>query len=159
MSRFFIAAAMVALVLSSVPAGAAPKYTPAMLAPIDALIAAVNTGNSAGVAATYAPDALIVDEFPPFHWTGPKAGANWFSGYGALMKKMGMAAAHATRGTPISTKAYGTKTYLVVPVTLTYTFKGKPEKETGAWAIVLTKSGKTWLISTSAWATTSDTGE
>jgi len=99
------------------------------------------------------PPTAITDEFSPYLWQGASAAADWGAG---LQKSM--TADHDTGLTlglsdPSHLSVNGDKAYAVYPTTLTYSHKGEPMKEPGAFAFVLDKSSGTWRITSWAWAT------
>jgi ketosteroid isomerase-like protein len=158
-SRFLIAAIIVALAVSSIPAGAATSDS-ATLKPVEAIFAGTNANDGAAVAAAYASDALIIDEFPPFRWSGPKAGATWWNDFGAFSTKAGMSNPHIIHAKPafLSYDAAKTTAYVVMPSTFTYKSKGKAQTEIGQWVFILKKSATGWHVAVSTWASVSDTG-
>jgi ketosteroid isomerase-like protein len=158
-SRFLIAAAIVALAVSSIPAGAATSDS-ATLKPVEAIFAGGNANDSAAIAAAYSSDALIIDEFPPFRWSGPKAAATWWNGFGAFLTKVGISNGHLIHAKPtfLSYDTAKTTAYVVMPSTFTYKSKGKAQTEIGRWVFILKKSATGWHVAVSTWATVSDTG-
>jgi ketosteroid isomerase-like protein len=131
-------------------AGAVPDPT----APIDTLFAAFNSGSGAEVYAAYAPDAQIVDEFAPFHWTPPSAAKAFWAEFTATNKDEKLTAIHLTH-TPFAFLTYDNakKTaYVVTTTTFHYELDGKPGSETGRWTFVVEKTGTGWLIERSAWS-------
>ncbi len=149
---------------SNVPAGAATA-DPAVLKPIDAIIAGANAGNVSSIVAAYTSDAVIIDEFAPYRWSGPNAAATWFADFGAFLKKLKVTEPKIGRSAPSwvhPNKSFpGPKgsAYVVVPATFTYKAGGKAQKETGSWTFVLVQTANGWKVQASAWAKLTDTGE
>jgi ketosteroid isomerase-like protein len=99
-----------------------------------------------------APDA-IVDEFAPYHWTGPTAHADWYAG---LQK--GLAQSHASDlalalAAPDQLSVNGDKGYAVFPTVITDHERGKTVNEHGQFAFALEKSNGAWHVTSWAWAT------
>jgi ketosteroid isomerase-like protein len=117
-----------------------------------AVVAAVHAFTSMAGTPQPAPTA-IVDEFAPYHWTGPTANADWYAG---LQK--GMAAENATDialklAAPDQLGVNGDKAYAVFPTIITDKKNGKPTSEHGQFAFALEKSDAAWHITSWAWAT------
>ncbi len=131
-------------------AGPAPGPT----APIDELFAAFNSGSGAEVYAAYAPDAQIVDEFAPFHWTPPSAAKAFWAAFTAADKSEKLTAIHLAHE-PFAYLTYddAKKTaYVVTTTTFAFKLDGKPCKETGRWTFVVEKTNAGWLIERSTWS-------
>jgi len=147
-------------VLLASSAALADKLDPGAAAPIEAIYAGINANDSTKIAAAYGADATIVDEFAPFHWSGPKAVASFWSDFAAFTKSAGASNFHGSHANPtfVSYDTAKTSAYVVMPTTFTYRLKGKAQTETGRWVFVLKKGASGWRVSLSAWATVSDTG-
>jgi hypothetical protein len=73
------------VVLSAAVAGATvstaavtrPAIDRALLAPIDALVVAMNRSDDRAIAELMIRDAVIMDEVAPYRWTGPNAEEHW----------------------------------------------------------------------------------
>jgi ketosteroid isomerase-like protein len=78
------------------------------------------------LAAYYTSDAVVVDEFAPYVWTGPTAATQWWAGVDKQMAQMGAN---------------------------TISAKGKPGHETSLFTLTLRRIGGTWKIATQTWAT------
>ncbi len=58
-------------------------------APINAALAAVDTGSRSRVEDEFTPDATIIDEISPFRFTGERAAFRWFDRLTAANKANG----------------------------------------------------------------------
>jgi hypothetical protein len=137
--------------------GADPKPTPAMMKPIQAALDALNNGNPKLLTGIYASNATVVDEFPPYSWSGATAGADWFNDFGKFAKQVHLTNA---RGSLLPVKNFnesGGRAYIVVPTNFGGSIKGKPMKETGTWTFTLQRSGSAWMIVTQSWGTVTET--
>jgi hypothetical protein len=117
-----------------------------------AVMGAINSFASMSAPPAILPTA-IVDEFPPFHWTGSDANAGWFAGLQKSNTESGVSdlALHLSRPSQLSIN--GDRAYATVPTVITDTHHGKPESEHGAFAFALDKSEGAWHIASWAWAT------
>ena len=130
-------------------AQAAPAPDPA-LAPFGQFIDAMNAGNAAKAAATYAPTVTIIDEFGPHIWSSFAA---WASDLGASFKTGGVTDFHIVLS-PVSFKnVNATSGYGVAPATLIFKLKGKPMTEKGLFTFSTAKSAAGWRITGWAWST------
>ena len=151
-ARAFIAAILFScLTASPAIAETQRKPTPAMMAPIQAIVTFVNTGSRIAEG-TYAAGATITDEFAPFHWTSGDAGKYWSTGFtksnaAAKITKPYIVLRAATEYVTSATRAY-----MVFPGTFKPLVDGKPFTETGYWTFVLVRDRAVWRVASQAWA-------
>jgi len=143
-------AALFAMLAAPVAAKSVPA---AVMAPIDAILAATNADKGGELAAYYTSDAVVVDEFAPYAWTGPTAATQWWAGVDKQMAQMGTKAIHAVAQLVRHYNVTGDSAYVVVPLYISYAVKGKRGHETGLFTLTLHRSGGTWKIATQTWAT------
>jgi ketosteroid isomerase-like protein len=149
---------LLAAVFAMLAAPAAAKsVAAAVMAPISAMLAATNADKGAELAAYYTADAVVVDEFAPYAWTGPTAAAQWWAGVDKQMAQMGTKTIHAVAQPIKHYDVTGDSAYVVVPLSISYVVKGKPGHETGLFTLTLRRSGGTWKIATQTWATATST--
>jgi ketosteroid isomerase-like protein len=149
---------LLAAIFSMLAAPAAAKPLPAaVMAPINAMLAATNADKGAQIATYYTPDAVVVDEFAPYVWTGPTAGAQWWAGVDKQIAAMGTHTIHAAAQPVKHFDVTGDRAYVVVPLIISFAVKGKPGRETGLFTLTLRRSGSTWKIATQTWATATST--
>lgn len=100
-----------------------------------------------------ADPAAIIDEFPPYAWTGSNACKQWSDDYDADAKKNGVTKPSVMFGRPRHLEVMGDRAYVVLPSEYDYTQNGKAVKETGASiTIALQKAGRDWKVSAWTWA-------
>jgi hypothetical protein len=139
-----------ALVIAAAAFANASAATDPALAPFPQFIDAMNAGNSAKAAATYAPSATIIDEFGPHIWN---SFAGWAGDLGTSFKTEGVTDFHIALS-PVSFKNMDAKTgYGVAPATLTFKVKGKPTTEKGMFTFTTAKETAGWRITGWAWST------
>ncbi len=134
------------------PAFAADQADP--VAVVQKYLAAFSAGDKAAAAALCTPDAVIVDDFPPYVWKGPNACATWWDALGAYNASQGIGAPETigTAGAPWRSVVTGEQAYVVVPMSYHYTQHGKPVLEDGStWTLAMTKTPSGWLITGWAW--------
>jgi ketosteroid isomerase-like protein len=155
MKKQILLALALAAVLAAPAAAATPP--PDVMAPINAVLAATNADKIAGLDSYYTADAVVVDEFAPYVWTGQTAGTHWWTALDRLGVQMGSSAVHATALAVEHFEVKGDSAYVVIPLEITYTLKGKPQHETGLWTVTLRRSGGAWQIATQTWGTSTST--
>ncbi|HXS05595.1 MAG TPA: hypothetical protein VN723_02300 [Rhizomicrobium sp.] len=109
-----------------------------------------NKGNLKAFVAGCAPNAAVVDGFPPYAWTDC---ASWINDYVANNKAIQATGGTLTIGKPLFFDASGGRAYATYPATFSDVQKGKPVVYKGNWAITLQKISGAWIItgSGSAW--------
>ena len=139
---------------ASVPAAAAP-IDDAATAPIRAALAAVDAGDGAAFARTFAGDAAILDEISPFAFRGPTAARAWFERLRVVNRDNAISGERSIAGAPRDASIEGNDAYAVVPVRIAYRQHGRNVVENGAWTFALRNAGGTWKIVLAAFAPTS----
>ncbi len=117
----------------------------AMVAPVNALLKALNTQQEKFPAELFAKNTAIVDDFAPFTWQGENAARDWYAAY--MKEAKGIEDERVSiRDPKFPPSVEGNRAYLTFPTTVTWKEKGKPHTETGHWTLVLEKQGTTWVI-------------
>jgi hypothetical protein len=81
---------LAAMLLIGAQAYAAPAYASDnedAMVPVRRFIESMNKNDARAATATYAPQASIIDEFPPYHWLGNSAFADWVRDFQVDSKK------------------------------------------------------------------------
>ena len=113
-----------------------------------------NKGDVPSAVATCAAQTSIIDEIPPYEWSGAGACGRWANDYDADAKKKGITAGAVTLGAPRHHAVDGDRAYIVIPVSYEITQKGKQVKQTGAvMAVTLRKGSAGWKITAWSWST------
>ena len=111
-----------------------------------------NNGNSNWVQLC-ADQTSIIDEFPPYAWSGSGACSQWGKDYDADAKKNSVTDPSVWFGTAKHLDISGDRAYVVLPASYSYKQNGKPVKEAGATlTIALQKSGNNWRITAWSWS-------
>lgn len=97
----------------------------------------------------------IVDEFPPYEWSGPDAVRRYAAGVEADYQKDKVRDIHVAIEDPRYFDVKGNWAWASVPATFSYLFAGKRTSESGIFAFVLVKIEDAWRIKSSSWAITS----
>jgi ketosteroid isomerase-like protein len=145
---------LIALTLALTPVAASAQVPADVMAPIRQFIDGFNKGDVPSALAACAAETSIIDEIPPFEWTGAGACGRWASDYDADAKKKGITAGSVTMGTPRHHAVEGDRAYVVIPTSYEVTEKGKQVKQTGAvMAVTLRKDAAGWKITAWSWST------
>jgi ketosteroid isomerase-like protein len=145
---------LIALTLALTPVAASAQVPADVMAPIRQFIDGFNKGDVPSALAACAAETSIIDEIPPFEWTGAGACGRWASDYDADAKKKGITAGSVTMGTPRYHAVEGDRAYVVIPTSYEVTQKGKQVKQTGAvMAVTLRKDAAGWKITAWSWST------
>ena len=143
--------AVAAAVLAANPIAASEQTD--VMALVHQFVDSFNKGDVKGTVAVCADQASVVDEFPPYHWSGAGACANWMNDYDADAKKNGITDGNVTLGKPKHVDVSGDRAYVVIPSDYAFTKNGKPVKETGSmFTIALRKEAAGWRVAGWAWA-------
>lgn len=140
----------------SVPAGAA-TVPAAVMAPISAVIKNANANDVSKLNSNYTADAVVIDEFAPYTWNGSDAGSRWWRGQMQFSKRLSISNMQAAMQPVKHFSVTGDRAYVVVPLIISYGYKGKQQKETGTLTLTLRRSGNAWKIATQSWGTISNT--
>ena len=141
-------AVLVAACTAAVHAQATPQ------AAVTSFMDGFNTGDMAKAGALNEPATSIIDEFPPYTWSGPKAFNDWGAAFEANSKTLGLTEPKVTLSAPIVKNITAAQAYLIYPSLYTYKQKGVAMREDGRIAIVLRKEANAWKIAAWTWTGT-----
>ena len=134
-------------------------FMPAFASDKDDVVAVVqkwadgfNSNDIEASRAVCAPDAVVLDDFPPHVWQGTDACGKWFKAYGAMAVKTSVTDGKIVVGVPRHLDIESDEAYLVAPVILTFNKSGKRVKEDGVLTMALHKGDAGWRITGWAWA-------
>lgn len=144
--------------LASATHAQAAEPDPAILATVDAAIAAINAGSVDSAKAAYADaPAAIVDDFAPFVWSGKTAVDDYTHDLKAILAKYGISDWRFQRHQPRYILATDDHAWVIVPATFPFLLGGKPQAVAADWTFVLVKQDGRWRIQVSAFGDTHHT--
>lgn len=146
---FFLALAVGGFCVGPALAAALPS---SIMTTLNGLAAATNSGDTARVSSYFVSSATVIDEFPPFIWSGQGAAARWWSAVKKSNVQMHWTHLHVSMGTITQYMVAGNMAYVVLPLKLSWMAGAKPESETGLWTATLARSGGMWKVTTANWA-------
>jgi ketosteroid isomerase-like protein len=152
-SQILFAALCAALTFLPAPAVANTAQSPGVMATINQFIDGFNRDDSAAAAAACAPQASIIDDFPPHEWQGPNACQDWWAALAASDRAAGDTWGHVTLGAPWHFSVTGNRAYVVLPATFVYKERGKPiSQRDSVFTVALRKYDAGWRITGWAWS-------
>ena len=156
--RFFrafrpVAVALTATVAVALPASGAPPPDPALGALPAKIMAALIANDATTLRATCAPSSTVIDEFPPYSWSGPDACARWSAAFKAFAAKLKLSGFKGKVAPKPFIDVGGNNAYVVAKMTFDAMMAGKPMSEQGTWTFVAAKAGTGWKITSIAWGT------
>ncbi|MGW4767600.1 nuclear transport factor 2 family protein [Nocardia sp. NPDC004278] len=114
---------------------------------------AFNNGDEKAMAAVCADPMQILDGMSPHVWQGPTAAADWWRDVLMESERVGASGYHLELGAPRHVDITGDYGYVVVPMTLSFNFRGQQVMQTGAvFTVALRKVGNDWRLTAWAWA-------
>jgi hypothetical protein len=133
----------------------------AITAPAHRLVEAINHPSDKPPAHVFTKDAVVLDDFAPYHWSGKTNGKLW---YGELVgntpetrKAFADMQAVLSVEAPKFARVTGDAGYYVLPATFLFNDSGRRVHQTGQWVINVKKVGGEWLIDGHAFAIISET--
>jgi hypothetical protein len=143
-------ASLIAAVFVAAPAFASDKTD--ALASIHMFIDNMNKGDMKTAGAAYAPQASILDEFPPHAWQGATTFADWGKDFNDYAQKNGVTDPIVTLGKVRHADITGDRAYVVIEATYSYKQHGKPVSEPGCFmTYALQKLATGWRITAWSW--------
>ena len=127
-----------------------------MMAPIEAVRRFMTGGDGTGLAQAFAPDGVVIlENFPPFLFTGVHAVAEWKEGFSSHARRLGLTGLEAEFGDAQDFALDGGAAFFTLPTRWRGSSHGRPFEESGGWAFVLVRTEGGWRIRSYAWAVTS----
>lgn len=160
MKTFLIAAALAALVAPAAQAAKPAKEPMIETTPENAAYLTVrqfidgfNNGDVQSALAACAPTAQIIDEFPPYSWSGENACAVWANDYVADAAKKNLTDGVVTLHPAKHVFIDGDKAYVVAPTDYMYKVDGKMQGQMGSTlTAALQKIDGAWKITQWSWS-------
>lgn len=110
-----------------------------------------NKGDIAAVKAVHIVDPSIVDNLPPFTWSGAGSFDKWVGDLVKSETAMGKSDGKVWFGDSVDEQISGDTAYVVAPCSYTYKQGGKTMKESGFITLTMVKVGTAWKIASWTW--------
>lgn len=127
------------------PANAAPADDAA--AAVGAVLDKFNAGNIQAFFAAHQDGAVIIDEFPPFAWSGSNSAQRWADDYVKDAQARGISGGRMDYGKPLQANSIGDVAYVVLPTTYRFTQNAVKMAAPGSMTFVMRHVGADWKIS------------
>ncbi len=101
--------------------------------------------------AACAGETSIVDDFPPYQWTGLGATTNWYRDMFVFAAEYGMSDWSVALDEPRHLIVSDRLAYVVVPVTARWLENGVPSDRTGFFTAALRDLDEGWRVSAFVW--------
>jgi ketosteroid isomerase-like protein len=152
-------AAIVALCMFAIPAIGAGAPSPGPQPPAQildlaqAVVDAANANHPSKLAGLFTGDAIVIDELPPYAWTGASAGVAWWTDIAKFLRAHAITSLRATALAVSEYSEQGDAAYMVQPLRITTTASGKTRTEEGTQTYTFRKVDGAWRISSAVWTT------
>jgi len=144
------AAVLISLVCFAFPAGAAEAQSGVraqLLEMAGRVIAAANAGDAKAMASLVADgDHTIIDNFPPFLWTGSNALSLWLDDEAREAEASALTDAKSKLGATKFIRIEGDRAYVTIEDHFAYKRKGRPVREDLLWSFVATQVDGSWKL-------------
>ena len=144
------------LVLAIAPLGATAAPADDAKATVQRFVDGMNSGDFQ-VLSLCAPSATVIDDIPPYAWSGPGGCTRWFNDLVANMKNLGTTAVRATFDPPTTADVYNKTAYLVYPARFAVTSKGVQSTKAGVITLVMEQGADGWKFTHFIWGRTAQT--
>lgn len=123
------------------------------MAPVHQFVDGFNKGDIKSAVAACTDPIGIIDDFPPYEWSGAGAMSKWMSDYDVRAKKDGITDGVVTLQQARHIDVTGDRAYVVVPADYKYKKNGKMVDESDSMLTIALERGKSgWLIRGWAWS-------
>lgn len=103
------------------------------------------------VQAACVDESSIIDDFPPYQWTGRAATTRWYRDLAGMAAQYGGSDWSVVLDEPRHLMVSDRLAYVVIPVTARWLENGTPAKRTGYLTAALRELTEEWRISAFAW--------
>ena len=147
-----IIAAVVAACALSLAGQTLAEDNSGIMKPVNGFIEATGATPNIDLAASYwTANQSMVDEFAPYHWTGPNAVRTWWKGLLKDNKANGSSDVVVAVTAAPRIQRSGRHAYVVQPSSVSFNTKGQHVSVTGALTFALDRTKAGWKIASCAW--------
>jgi ketosteroid isomerase-like protein len=119
---------------------------------INDALAAFRSGDLVAFKAAWAPSVEIVDDVPPYLWSGERSLERWIDDTGTAIAKLNLADLDIRAKTPLHVEITGDAAYVVLPVVVSYKRAGKSYIQEGTQVLVMKRTKDGWKMRTMSYA-------
>jgi ketosteroid isomerase-like protein len=118
---------------------------------VRAFVKAFNNEDADGAEAACVDDMQIIDDFPPYQWTGGQAVARWFDDMARMAEKYAMSEPSVALKDPLHVIVSDHSAYVVVPIDVRWRENGTRAERAGYMTMKVREGGEGWVLSACAW--------
>lgn len=122
-----------------------------LLHSVERFVDAVNNGDVSDALGHFAPDAVIVEDLPPYRWQGPDAGSEWLVAMRENAQAAGLTSIVMRLEPAIRVEVDADDAYAVFAGHLKYRGNAVELQSRGCLTFTLRKAGAKWLIRSLVW--------
>lgn len=122
------------------------------MSPVRQFVAAFNTNDVDGMRAACTETTWIIDDFPPYEWSGRHATSSWYREMARMAPSYGMSQWSITLGEPRHVNVSDGLAYVAVPAHVRWLQDAKPADRACLMTMSFREGGDGWRISSLAWA-------
>lgn len=105
-----------------------------------------NSGDADAFFAAHQDNAIIVDEFAPYIWSGSGAARRWAGDYMTDAGAKGISGGRVDYEAPIQANSDGSTAYVVLPTTYRFVQRGTRMAGRGSMTFIMRRDGAAWRI-------------
>jgi hypothetical protein len=124
----------------------------AMMSGPESIARFIETGDEAALAGVFADDVIIIENFSPFVFAGPRSVPLWLEGMRA--HREGASGLEHSFGGACDYGRAGGMVFFTLPTRWKGLARGRRFHEQGGWAFVLVQDDAAWRVRSDAWAVT-----
>jgi hypothetical protein len=124
----------------------------AMMSGPESVARFIETGEAAALAGVFAADVIIIENFAPYVFAGPRCVALWLEGMRAHLE--GTSGLEHSFGDACDYGRAGGVAFFTLPTSWQGLAGGRRFQERGGWAFVLVQDAAAWRVRSYAWAVT-----
>jgi ketosteroid isomerase-like protein len=148
--KLTLAVAAAAMFALAVPVHAAPADD--ALSSLTSWLDKFNAGDMNAFYAGHADNAVIIDEFAPYVWTGAKVAQTWAQDYDADAKARHISDPRMDYAAPVRAESDGKSAYIVLPTVYRIKLEGRSMSAAGTMTFVMSNTAGGWKIASWTYA-------
>ena len=121
------------------------------MAAVRAFVDAFNNDDAEGAEAACVDEPQIIDDFPPYQWSGSHAVTKWYGDMASMAEEYAMSEPSVALRDPLHVIVSHHSGYVVVPIDVRWQEDGARAERTGFLTMTLREDGEGWRISACAW--------
>jgi ketosteroid isomerase-like protein len=118
---------------------------------VRAFVEAFNNDDAELAEAACADETLIIDDFPPYEWSGGGSVTRWFHDMDRMATKYRMSEPSVALEEPRHVIVSEQHAYVVVPIDVRWLEDGTHAERTGSMTMAIREGTEGWRISALAW--------